>query len=78
MRYLSYGRVIKCMKSNWFKLSGIFALIATLFVNPITRNIILFILPLGSGFDDLVEIVVIFIAIVVFLIGLFDKKGDSK
>lgn len=56
------------MRQNWLKTVIILSLIAVLFVNPITRSIILFILPLGSGIDDLIVFVLI-IAICLILLG---------
>jgi len=45
------------------RIALILAIVALLFWNPMTRSIIVFILPLGSGYDDL-----IFIAALVFAI----------
>ena len=54
--------------SNWTK--SILALLglALLFIMPFTRQIILFILPLGSGVDDLIFFVLLLLAFLVFLI----------
>jgi len=53
------------MKTEGFKKVAIYAcVIAFLFANPYTRMFILWLLPLGSGIDDLVEIIAIIIAIV--------------
>lgn len=44
-----------------------FAIVGFLFANPITRSIIIFLLPLGSGIDDFVEAIAI-IGLLVLLI----------
>lgn len=42
----------------WHVLVGLFAALF-LFINPITRPMIVWLLPLGSGWDDLVIIVLL-------------------
>lgn len=55
------------------------AIIALLFWNPATRSVILFILPLGSGIDDLIFMVAALFATVfgVFFF-LHKRKGLTK
>jgi len=54
-----------------------FIIVALLFWNPFTRSIILFILPLGSGMDDLIFIAALIAAIVFGAFWYFRKrKGD--
>ena len=49
------------MKDNnkWLKWIIGLAVVAFLFANPITRRIILFLLPLGRGVDDFIELLAI-------------------
>lgn len=44
----------------------ILAVVVFVFANPITRAVVLFLLPLGSGVDDFIEVIAI-IALVVLL-----------
>lgn len=55
---------------NWWKTALVLAVVAFLFWNPITRRIIILILPLGSGIDDLIVIVaLVLILILAFVRG---------
>jgi len=47
-----------------------------LFANPYTRGLILFILPLGSGVDDLVFIMLIVAAVVLGLVQYIRKRRE--
>ena len=54
--------------SNWAKIIWGLLIAALLLVTPFTRQIILIILPLGSGIDDLLFFVFLTLALLVFLI----------
>lgn len=54
--------------SNWAKTMIVLCLLLLLMINPITRQLILFILPLGSGIDDLIFFILLFVTVTVFLI----------
>lgn len=51
---------------HWWKLVLVLVLVVVLFRVPFTLRLIVFLLPLGSGFDDLIEIVAL-VALVVLL-----------
>lgn len=53
--------------SNWSKVMLVILTLIVLFFIPITRSIILFILPLGSGVDDLLFFVLLFVAAILLL-----------
>lgn len=53
---------------NWKSISVISLIIALLFWIPFTRVAILFILPLGSGVDDLIFLSFLVIGIVAFTV----------
>lgn len=53
--------------SNWAKTMIALCLLMVLLINPLTRRVIFLILPLGSGVDDLVFLIVFFAAAVVAL-----------
>ena len=55
-------------ENKWLNRLILVVVVAFLFWNPITRQIILFVLPFGSGIDDLIFIVLLVLAIVVYLI----------
>lgn len=55
------------------KIGLLFVLLVLLFWNPFTRKVIIFILPLGRGIDDLV----FWIFLVLFLIWAFVKSFIS-
>lgn len=54
--------------SNWTKTMIALCALLLLLLNPFTRQIVFFILPLGSGIDDLIFFIVLFVAIAVFLL----------
>ena len=56
---------------NWLKVVIGLLVIALLMLQPLTRSIILFILPLGSGIDDLIVIAALSIAFIIFVIQWF-------
>ena len=46
----------------------VLCLLLVLMINPLTRQVIFLILPLGSGIDDLIFIILLFVTVTVFLI----------
>lgn len=61
---------------HWWKLALGLLLVVVLFRVPQTLRLIVFLLPLGSGFDDLVEIVALLaLAIVLFAKGWVSIPG---
>lgn len=58
---------------HWWKLALALLLVVVLFRVPQTLRLIIFLLPLGSGFDDLIEIV----ALVALVVVLFAKGWVS-
>jgi hypothetical protein len=61
--------------SNWAKTMIVLAVLLLLMLFPPTRAILLFILPLGSGIDDLIFFVLLFVFGLVALLKLHDFKG---
>lgn len=61
---------------NWVKVCVGLAIMAILFANPYTRPIIHFILPLGSGIDDLIVMVALIwlVAILIYRAIVHRKK----
>jgi hypothetical protein len=53
------------MIEPWFKQRWMWlvTILGLMFLHPVTRRIVLFILPLGSGKDDLLELILIGIAV---------------
>lgn len=64
--------------SNWAKTMIVLCALLLLLLNPFTRQILFFILPLGSGIDDLIFFIVLFVTITVFLLkaSRLDKMKD--
>lgn len=54
--------------SNWAKTMIVLGIALLLMIIPFTRSIITFILPLGSGMDDLLFFILLFVTLMVFLI----------
>lgn len=52
-------------KRIWWKIALVAAGLAFLFWNPVTRRAILWVLPLGSGIDDLIVILCVVVAIII-------------
>jgi hypothetical protein len=52
---------------NWLKVVIALAVVALLFGHPITRAGITWLLPLGSGFDDTIELAAIVVALVILV-----------
>lgn len=55
--------------SNWTRLGVIAGLVSLALWIPFTRAVILFILPLGSGIDDLIFFAALFAAISFYVTG---------
>ena len=51
---------------------------ALLFGNPMTRSIILWILPLGSGIDDLIFLALLILAVVAGLVYSRKKHNERE
>lgn len=56
--------------SNWAKTMIVLAVLLLLMIFPPTRAILVFILPLGSGIDDLIFFILLFLFGVVAMIKL--------
>lgn len=56
--------------SNWAKTMIILGLALLFMLFPPTRAVLLFILPLGSGIDDLIFFILLFVFVTVSLIKL--------
>lgn len=54
--------------SNWAKTMIVLCLLLVVMINPMTRQLVMLILPLGSGVDDLIFLVLLFVTLAVFLI----------
>lgn len=61
--------------SNWAKAMIVLGLMVLAMAIPITRKILLLILPLGSGIDDLIFFVLLFLFGTVALIKLSDVEA---
>lgn len=63
---------------NWsLVMCGLLGLIA-LMLFPFTRRILLWILPLGSGMDDLVFFALLFLALVLVLVRVLPVENKLK
>lgn len=60
--------------SNWWKALIAVLILMWLFIFPPTRHVILFILPLGSGIDDLIFFVLLFVALILILLKVINIK----
>lgn len=63
---------------NWQKVLVVLGVLIFVMANPLTRQLVLWILPLGSGIDDLVFFVLLLMAAAVILIRVFPVKDKSK
>lgn len=68
------GDIIQHKKklSNWAKLLIIIGILCLLMLHPITRSVVMFILPLGSGIDDLIFFILLFAFLLVFSLKLIN------
>ena len=64
--------------SNWAKTMIVLVVVMFLLINPVTRGIIMVILPLGSGVDDLIFLVVFFVAMVLLLIRILQVENPVQ
>ncbi len=64
--------------SNWAKAMIVLCVLLVLMINPLTRKVIFLILPLGSGIDDLVFLVVLFAAVVVALMRFLPVRNPIR
>ena len=60
--------------SNWSKVMLVVLTLIILFFIPFTRSIILFILPLGSGVDDLIFFALLFVAFFLLLMKILPDR----
>lgn len=56
--------------SNWAKLLIILGILCLLMLHPITRAVVMFVLPLGSGIDDLIFFILLFAFLIVLALKL--------
>lgn len=61
--------------SNWAKTMIVLGLMVLAMAIPITRKILFLILPLGSGIDDLIFFILLFVFGIVVLIKLSDVES---
>lgn len=61
--------------SNWAKTMIVLGVLLLLMLFPPTRSILFLILPLGSGIDDLIFFVLLFVFGIVALLKLYDFKA---
>ena len=54
------------VRSNWAKTLITLCVLMLIMANPFTRQLVLLILPLGSGVDDLIFLILLFAAVTVF------------
>lgn len=64
--------------SNWRKTMIALAVLLVLMMNPMTRQLILLILPMGSGVDDLVFFAILFGVFVMLLMRTMAAKQLLK
>lgn len=64
--------------SNWCKAVIVLAALLFLMIFPPTRSLVVFLLPLGSGIDDLIFFILLFVAIMVVLFRLTDINVLKK
>ena len=60
--------------SNWSKVMLVVLTLIILFFIPFTRSVILFILPLGSGVDDLIFFALLFVAFILLLMKILPDR----
>lgn len=64
--------------SNWCKAVIVLAALLFLMIFPPTRSLVVFLLPLGSGIDDLIFFILLFVTIMVVLFRLTDINVLKK
>lgn len=64
--------------SNWRKTMIVLAVLLVLMLNPMTRQLILLILPMGSGVDDLVFFAIFFAVLVMLMMRTMAAKQLLK
>lgn len=60
--------------TNWWKALIAILILMWLFIFPPTRQVILFILPLGSGIDDLIFFMLLFVAVILVTLKVINIK----
>jgi len=63
---------------NWVILVIVLAAIALIALHPIGLSIIIWLLPMGSGFDDVIAIAAIVIALVILFFKFNNPKSSRK
>ena len=63
---------------NWSKVMSCICMMIALMLFPFTRPVILWLLPLGSGVDDLIFFVLVFLDAVLLLIRAAPVKDKLK
>lgn len=64
--------------SNWCKAVIVLAALLFLMIFPPTHSLVVFLLPLGSGIDDLIFFILLFVTIMVVLFRLTDINVLKK
>ena len=64
--------------TNWCKAVIVLAALLFLMIFPPTRSLVVFLLPLGSGIDDLIFFILLFATIMVVLFRLTDINVLKK
>lgn len=64
--------------TNWCKAVIVLAALLFLMIFPPTRSLVVFLLPLGSGIDDLIFFILVFATIMVVLFRLTDINVLKK
>lgn len=71
------GVMNRWINDRWLSIVIWLCVVVVLFWHPFTRMIMILILPLGSGIDDLIVVVGVVILAVLLIIKPFNK-GDTK
>lgn len=64
--------------SNWAKTTLIAAVLLVAMLNPMVRSIVILILPLGSGIDDLIFVILAFAVFTLLLMKLLTAKNPIR
>lgn len=64
--------------SNWRKTMIVLVILLVLMLNPMTRQLIMLILPMGSGVDDLIFFAIFFAVLVMLLMRTMAVKQLMK
>ena len=64
--------------SNWAKTTLIAAALLVAMLNPMVRSIVILILPLGSGIDDLIFVILALVVFMLLLMKVLTAKNPIK